>query len=150
MQATTESIDTGNPALAGALERVGDRWSLQVLDALAGGPRRFAELSALLPGIATNVLSQRLRHLESERLLVALPYSRRPLRFAYELTEHGRALAGAIRLLAHWGAEHAGSATDEALAATAHGVCGTPLVARWWCPTCDEPADSPTGEVVWL
>ena len=54
-------------ALAGALARVGDRWSLLVVDALSDGPRRFADLEAAVPGIATNVLTQRLRRLEADR-----------------------------------------------------------------------------------
>ncbi len=51
-------------ALAAALERVGDRWSLLVVDALLGGPRRYGDLQEGLPGIATNLLADRLRHLE--------------------------------------------------------------------------------------
>ena len=89
--------------LAHALERIGDRWTLLVVDALLDGPSRFNELHEALPGIAPNVLTQRLRHLEREALLVARPYSERPPRFEYELTESGRELAGALRLLADWG-----------------------------------------------
>jgi len=55
--------------LAQALERVGDRWTLLVVDALLGGPRRFNELLEDVGGIAPNTLTQRLRHLEREALL---------------------------------------------------------------------------------
>src|SRR5918992_1043421 len=95
-------------ALDEALARVGDRWTLLVVDALLDGPRRFNELSAAVTGIAPNILTDRLRHLERESLLVAEAYSERPRRFAYELTVRGRELAGALRLLAEWGAVHAG------------------------------------------
>ena len=78
--------------LAQALERVGDRWTLLLVDALLGGPRRFNELLEDVGGIAPNTLTQRLRHLEREALLVATPYSERPRRFQYELTESGRGL----------------------------------------------------------
>jgi len=125
-------------SLAHALERIGDRWTLLVVDALLDGPSRFNELHQALPGIAPNVLSQRLRHLEHEALLVARPYSQRPPRFDYELTARGRELAGALRLLADWGSR--GEPDAEPLA---HVRCGTPLVARWWCPTCDEAVDDP-------
>src|SRR5204863_9919469 len=54
---------------------------------LLDGPRRFGDLQQAVPGIAPNVLTQRLRHLEREALAVARPYSRRPPRFTYELTE---------------------------------------------------------------
>ena len=55
----------GNPALDGAMSRVGDRWTLLVIDALLYGPRRFNELTAAVPGLASNILSSRLRRLES-------------------------------------------------------------------------------------
>jgi DNA-binding HxlR family transcriptional regulator len=132
-------------ALAGALARIGDRWSLLVIDALMDGPLRFADLQRDVPGIATNVLTHRLRHLESHRLVVASPYSGRPPRYSYSLTQSGRALAGAMHLLAQWSAEH-GEASVEV---PRHDTCGTALQARWWCPTCDQPVD--TGdESVWV
>ena len=133
-------------ALSGALARVGDRWSLLVVDALSDGPRRFAELEAAVPGIATNVLTQRLRRLEADQMVIAVPYSVRPRRFAYELTEAGRSLDGAMRLLAQWSADHGGGDADT----PAHPACGTPRVARWWCPTCDRPSDSGPPEVLWV
>lgn len=120
-------------ALAEALDLVGDRWSLQVVDALLGGPRRFGELQAALPGVAPNVLTQRLRHLEREGVVVARPYQQRPLRMQYQLTETGAELASALRLLAHWGMRRR---VGDAPAPDRHGACGTPLETRWWCPTC--------------
>ena len=80
--------------LAAALERVGDRWSLLVIEALLDGPRRFNELTDAVRGIAPNILADRLRRLESERILRSTPYSERPPRFAYSLTDEGAALAG--------------------------------------------------------
>lgn len=122
-------MDKAASPLADAVSRVGDRWALLIVNALLAGPRRFADLQEDLPGIAPNVLTQRLRHLERERILVARPYSRRPPRFVYELTASGHELAGALRLLAEWGA---GAAADP----LRHLACGTPLEARWWCATC--------------
>jgi DNA-binding HxlR family transcriptional regulator len=123
-------------ALAEALARVGDRWTLLVIEALLGGPRRFGDLQDELPGIAPNILTQRLRHLEHEALVVSRPYSERPPRFVYELTSGGAELAGALRLLADWGARHA-----EAADPLRHSDCGTALEARWWCPSCEVPVD---------
>lgn len=133
-------------ALSGALARVGDRWSLLVVDALNDGPRRFADLQGDIPGIATNVLSQRLRQLEADRVVIAVPYSRRPVRYTYALTDAGRDLAGATRLLAQWSADHVGGETDL----PAHEECGTPLEARWWCPTCDQVSDSDPVAAIWV
>jgi DNA-binding HxlR family transcriptional regulator len=121
--------------LADALARVGDRWTLLVVAALLDGPLRFNELQAQLDGIAPNVLSARLKALAENALVVAQPYSDRPPRFVYELSDSGRELAGALRLLADWGARSAGA---EPLR---HTACGTALEARWWCPTCEETVD---------
>ena len=125
----------GSP-LADALARVGDRWTLLVVGALMDGPRRFGDLQEAVPGIAPNILSQRLRHLEREALVVARPYSERPPRMVYELSAAGRDLAGALRLLADWGARN-----SEAAEPARHGACGTPLEVRWYCPTCERTVD---------
>ncbi len=119
-----------------ALERVGDRWSLLVVEALLEGPRRFGDLMQRVPGIAPNILSDRLKRLERERVIGSRPYSRRPPRFAYELTADGRELAGALRLLADWGAR--GSDRADPLR---HAPCGTPIEAHWYCPTCARPVE---------
>ena len=126
---------SGSP-LGVALGRVGDRWSLLLVEALLDGSRRFNELAASLPGIAPNILADRLRRLEREGILVAAPYSRRPPRMEYALTADGRDLASALRLLADWGARHAGSHEGGAHEPLRHETCGTPLEARWYCPTC--------------
>jgi DNA-binding HxlR family transcriptional regulator len=131
--------EDGSSPLAEALARVGDRWTLLVVEALLPGPRRFNDLLGQIPGIAANILSERLRRLEREALLVARPYSERPPRAAYQLTAEGRELAGALRLLAHWGARHADPAGGPR-----HLTCGTPIEARWYCPTCDCLVDDET------
>jgi DNA-binding HxlR family transcriptional regulator len=122
--------------LAAALDSVGDRWTLLIVGALLDGPRRFGDLQEQLPKIAPNVLAGRLRRLESEGLVLAQPYSERPRRFVYELTASGHELAGALRLLADWGARHRDNAEPPR-----HEVCGTPVEARWWCATCERPVD---------
>jgi DNA-binding HxlR family transcriptional regulator len=127
--------------LADALGSVGDRWTLQVVAALLDGPRRFGDLQEELPAIAPNVLTSRLRQLEAESLVVAQPYSERPPRFVYELTAAGRELAGALRLLADWGARH-----REGSEGPRHAACGTPLEAAWYCPTCERPVSEPDSE----
>jgi DNA-binding HxlR family transcriptional regulator len=129
--------------LAAALERVGDRWSLLLVEALLPGPRRFNELSEAVTGIAPNILADRLRRLESERIVSATPYSKRPPRFAYALTSEGQELAGALRLLADWGSRV--SRESEPLR---HASCGTPVEARWYCPTCDRPVEGREAEQV--
>jgi len=127
--------------LADALDRVGDRWTLLIVASLLAGERRFNELQDELDGIAPNVLSARLKQLAEQALIVSRPYSERPPRFVYELTESGRELAGALRLLADWGARSAGA--GEPLR---HNACGTTLDARWWCANCDTIVDDAAEE----
>ena len=117
--------------LAAALDSVGDRWTLLLVEALLDGPRRFGDLQRALPDIAPNVLSARLRHLEQQGLVVTQAYSKRPPRYVYELSSAGADLAGPLRLLADWGA--GGPGEIEPLR---HATCGTPLEVRWYCPTC--------------
>jgi DNA-binding HxlR family transcriptional regulator len=130
----------GSSPLAEALARVGDRWTLLVVEALLPGPRRFNDLLSQIPGIAANILSDRLKRLERHRLLVARPYSQRPPRAAYQLTAEGTELAGALRLLAHWGSRHTTQADPPR-----HPACGTPIEVRWYCPTCDQLVDHEPG-----
>jgi DNA-binding HxlR family transcriptional regulator len=122
--------------LAEALASVGDRWTLLVIAALLDGPRRFGDLERELPGIAPNILSARLRRLEEQGLILAEAYQQRPARFVYEATAPGRELAGALRLLAGWGARHGGGADLPR-----HAACGSPLEARLWCPSCERTVE---------
>jgi DNA-binding HxlR family transcriptional regulator len=138
-------------ALAAALGRVGDRWSLLVVAALLPGPQRFGDLLAGLDGLAPNILSKRLAHLEAEGLVVGEPYSRRPLRHAYRLTAAGAELAGVLRLLAHWEAHRSDPGAAPAGAGPRHTACGTPLEARWFCPTCELTVEDPADDDLrWL
>ena len=132
-------MSTKPSALEEAVARVGDRWTLLLVAALLDGPRRFNDLADDMGGIAPNVLTQRLRHLTQIGVVVATPYSQRPPRFVYELTASGQELAGVLRLLAQWGAgQGPGGAGGEPLR---HPACGTPMDARWYCPTCGTAVD---------
>lgn len=119
-----------------ALRRVGDRWTLLVVEALLAGPQRFGTLEAGIDGLAPNILSKRLKALEAEGVITAAAYSQRPYRVAYALTASGAELAGALRLLAQWGGDRSSGG-----AGVRHDTCGTAVEARWWCPTCARTID---------
>jgi DNA-binding HxlR family transcriptional regulator len=123
--------------LEAALDRVGDRWSLLIVEALLDGPRRFGELGDALPGIAPNILTDRLRRLERSGILRSRPYQERPTRLSYDLTADGRDLASALRTLADWGARRSADAEPRR-----HDLCGTPVQARWYCPPCERIVDN--------
>jgi DNA-binding HxlR family transcriptional regulator len=81
-------------SIAGALEVIGERWSLLIVRDVLLGLRRFDELQAEL-GIARNVLQARLSALTDEGVLERRRYQERPPRYEYRLTEKGRCCAGA-------------------------------------------------------
>jgi DNA-binding HxlR family transcriptional regulator len=138
----TDGQTSSQPSpLAAALERVGDRWTLLIVEALLDGSRRFGDLLEAIPGIAPNILSRRLRELERGALVVARPYSSRPPRFVYELSAGGRELAGALRLLSDWGARQ-----SDAAEPLRHADCGTALEARWYCPVCEATVEDPVPD----
>jgi DNA-binding HxlR family transcriptional regulator len=120
-----------------ALARVGDRWTLLLVEALLDGPRRYGELSDAVPGIAPNILAARLKRLEQDGLVTASPYSERPVRHQYTLTADGRELAAALVVLAAWAARVEGLPAPRY-----HATCGTALESRPWCPTCGRTVDA--------
>jgi DNA-binding HxlR family transcriptional regulator len=85
-------------SLARALDIVGDRWTLLVVRELLVRPCRYADLQAGLPGIATNLLAERLRLLEDAGVVS------RDAQGRYQLTGRGQRLAVPVRELARWGA----------------------------------------------
>ena len=148
----TSDVNRGEPVdpLVDAVGQVGDRWSLLVIDGLLSGPRRFGELLEDVDGLAPNILSKRLKQLEADGLIVAEPYSRRPLRHSYRLTAAGEELAGVLRMLTQWAASRRPPGSQLPATLT-HAACGSALEARWYCPTCDQVVDHDhTDDVRWL
>nr|WP_254455098.1 helix-turn-helix domain-containing protein [Paenarthrobacter ureafaciens] len=88
--------------MAGALELVGARWALLIVERLLDGPQRYGDLQRDL-GIPTNILATRLRELEAAGVLTRLPLRHNTR--AYALTDRGLALREAIVALGRWGSE---------------------------------------------
>ncbi|WP_199850466.1 winged helix-turn-helix transcriptional regulator [Streptomyces sp. CMB-StM0423] len=82
-------------ALARGLDAIGDRWLLLIVRELLGGPRRYGELLNGLPGVATNLLSDRLRTMEANGL-VAKADDR------YRLTPRGEELREVVSVIGRW------------------------------------------------
>jgi DNA-binding HxlR family transcriptional regulator len=99
--------------LAGALDVVGERWTLLVVRELMLGPRRFKDLLHGLPGIGRNLLAARLRHLEAEALVRRETLPAPAASRVYELTDEGRALGPALSELGRWGAGRLGVPRPE-------------------------------------
>ena len=73
-----------------------------ILRVLLNGPHRFNEILAAVPGLSDPLLAQRLRELEAKKLAVRHVSPTSPVRVEYELTEAGRDLEQAVRVLSHW------------------------------------------------
>lgn len=89
--------------LARALDHVGHRWTLLIVRELLLGPKRFTDLREGLPGIANNLLADRLRHLQDDGLIARRELPPPAATTVYELTESGRDLREAVHALIRWG-----------------------------------------------
>lgn len=87
--------------MATALDFVGDRWTILILRELLGGPARFQQLLDGLPGVATNLLAERLRRLEADGIVRRVETTGSG---QYALTERGASIRTAIEELGRWGA----------------------------------------------
>jgi DNA-binding HxlR family transcriptional regulator/putative sterol carrier protein len=94
--------------LAHALDVVGGRWSLLIVRDLLNGPKRFKDLEDGLPGIPTNVLSSRLKELETSGVVRRHLLPRPAKGVGYELTDYGRELEAPLVALGLWGARSLG------------------------------------------
>jgi DNA-binding HxlR family transcriptional regulator len=89
-----------------AVELVGRRWTGAILLVLMDGPVRFSELRELVPDVSDRLLSERLKELEGEAIVVRHVYADTPVRVEYALTPKGQALERALKALKSWAHEH--------------------------------------------
>lgn len=94
------------PRFHRAVELIGRRWSGAIILVLLQGPHRFNEILSRVPGISDRLLTERLRELEAEALVVRRVEPGSPVKVVYELTEAGAALKEAIDALSHWAEAH--------------------------------------------
>jgi DNA-binding HxlR family transcriptional regulator len=126
--------DSQTCSIAGALEVVGERWSLLIVRDVLLGLRRFDEIQANL-GIARNVLQTRLTRLMDQGVLERRPYQERPPRYEYRLTEKGLDLWPTIVSLMRWGDEHAVPAAGPPVLLE-HRGCGGAVDEHRLCASC--------------
>jgi len=112
---------------------IGERWSMLALRELFYGVRRFDAI-ARATGAPRNILTARLRHLESEGVIERRPYADRPPRYEYHLTASGKDLLPVLLALLEWGGKH----TDERPDLTLHHSCGAELALRHSCAACGD------------
>ncbi|MEO7126593.1 MAG: helix-turn-helix domain-containing protein [Nakamurella sp.] len=109
----SDSMFSGNPYRANCptrrvLDRIGDRWTVLVVGTLEGGEARFSELRRRVEGVSQKMLTQTLRALERDGLVLRTVYPQVPVRVEYALTDAGRTLLEPLRALQNWSIEHLG------------------------------------------
>jgi DNA-binding HxlR family transcriptional regulator len=85
-----------------AVEMIGKRWTGAILLVLMDGPLRFSEIRQLVPDVSDRLLSERLKELEAESIVVRCVYDETPVRVEYALTPKGQALRPALTALKSW------------------------------------------------
>lgn len=95
--------------IAHALDLIGERWSLLIVRDLLLGPKRFSDLRAALPGIGTNILTDRLKGLEEAGVITKRVLPPPAASTVYELTAYGQQLDGPVQALAQWGGQTLGT-----------------------------------------
>lgn len=121
-------------SIAGALEVVGERWSLLIVRDILLGLRRFDELQAHL-GIARNVLQTRLERLQEHGVIERVPYQQHPMRHEYRLTDKGLDLWPTIVALMKWGDRYAPPEGGPAVLIE-HRGCGGAVDEHRICERC--------------
>jgi DNA-binding HxlR family transcriptional regulator len=95
--------DTESCSVAACAEIIGAKWTVLLVHDLSEGPRRFSELEHSCVGISPRTLSERLRALEAEGILIRRSYAESPPRVEYELTEKGEALLPIVTEMRRFG-----------------------------------------------
>jgi DNA-binding HxlR family transcriptional regulator len=108
---TMNPIHDSTCSVAACAEILGAKWTALLVHDLSEGPRRFTELEHSCPGISPRTLSERLRALEQEEIVVRHSYPESPPRVEYELTEKGEALLPIIEEMRRFG--HAWLVEDD-------------------------------------
>ncbi|MGN9914655.1 winged helix-turn-helix transcriptional regulator [Phytohabitans sp. LJ34] len=114
-----DMFDVACPSTAMPFQ-IGDKWTAMVVLCLEHGPRRFSELRVPLRTISPKVLSETLRAMERDGLVIRHAYDENPPRVEYSLTPLGRSLLTLVDAARAWCAEH----MDDLLAARAAFTAG--------------------------
>jgi DNA-binding HxlR family transcriptional regulator len=85
-----------------AVELIGSRWTGAIIQTLLQGKTRYAMLKSAIPEITDRMLTERLRSLEAEDLVVRRVVPESPIRVEYELTKKGRSLETSLREIGAW------------------------------------------------
>ena len=112
--AAERSLDPFCPYYQHAVELIGSRWTGSILRALVTGVYRFSDLRATIPGLSDRMLSERLKELEAEGLVLRNVIPETPVRVEYRLTDKGASLGAVVITIAGWAETWVGQAETAA------------------------------------
>lgn len=95
-----------NCPVTASIELIGGKWKTIILYSLLSGTRRFGEIAVRIPDISRKVLTEQLKELESDGLILREQYKEIPPRVEYSLTDLGKSLSPVFRELEIWGTEN--------------------------------------------
>ena len=87
------------------LSLINGKWRLLILKELSQGPLRYGQLGAQIPAVSAKVLTQQLREMEGDGLIVRTAYAEVPPRVEYSLTDMGASIFTVFTELRRWGLE---------------------------------------------
>lgn len=90
------------PKFESAFELLGKRWTGLIIHVLQEGPKRFKDISSVIPGMSDRMLTERFKELESAGVIARHVYPETPVRIEYELTEKGKALEPVMVEVQKW------------------------------------------------
>ncbi|HAX24601.1 MAG TPA: helix-turn-helix domain-containing protein [Thermomicrobiales bacterium] len=90
------------PKFHHAVELIGRRWTGAILRTLLSGETRYSDITAAIPGLSDRLLSERLRELEAEGIVIRTVIPEMPVRIEYHLTEKGQSLLPVIEAVSDW------------------------------------------------
>lgn len=99
-------FDAGACPVRNVLDRIGDKWTLLVLISLAGGPLRFSEVQRAIPDVSKRMLTQSLRDLERDGLILRDVIPAKPPRVIYRLADLGASALDPLAALVDWAEGH--------------------------------------------
>ncbi|PCK21166.1 transcriptional regulator [Bacillus pumilus] len=97
------------PHIQQAFLLLGKRWNGLIIHVLLDGPKRFKDLTDIIPSISQKMLAERLKELEQEGIIARTVLPETPVKVIYCLTEKGNALNDVFGEVSRWAGEYAGS-----------------------------------------
>ncbi|KAF9126998.1 winged helix-turn-helix transcriptional regulator [Paenibacillus cellulositrophicus] len=111
-------MDMGGCPVEATLSVVGGKWKAVILWRLVGGTRRFNELQRSISQITRKMLTEQLRELEQDNLIIRTVYPEVPPKVEYSLSEYGKTFIPVLNAMAQWGLVHRERVSDSVRSTT--------------------------------